>query len=106
MINFSRNEIILHFHDDFQPMHQLTAFQFIKINDGDAKLGGAVPRGGSADFGCDNDGFCAFSAEAITQDRKFVQCLCLDIAGLAADKQRNNTASSHNVDLIQNAAVT
>ena len=87
-------------------MHELTGFQFFQINNGDSKLGSAMTGGGIAGFGRDDDRFGALAAETIPQDGKFIERLGLDVAGLAAEEQRDDPAGGHDVDLVQNAAVS
>ena len=69
-------------HDDLQPVDDLTGFQFLQINDGDAQLGGPVAGGGVADLRGDDGRLGAFTAEAVPEDGQLVQGLRLDVAGL------------------------
>ena len=58
-----------------------------------------------AGLGRDDDRLGAFAAEAVAQDGKLVERLGADVAGLAAEKERDHTARRHHVDLVGNAAV-
>ena len=80
----SRRSGSFRLHDDLQPVDDLTGFQFLQINDGDAQLGGPVAGGGVADLRGDDGRLGAFTAEAVPEDGQLVQGLRLDVAGLAA----------------------
>ena len=78
----------------------------IKVDDSDPKLSGTVPGGYITGFRADDRSFRALASESIPKDRKFIERLGLDIAGLAAEKQRDDTTCGHDIDLIGNAAVS
>ena len=80
----SRRSGSFRLHNDLQPVDQLTGFQFLQINDGDAQLGGPVAGGGVADLRGDDGRLGALTAEAVPEDGQLVQGLRLDVAGLAA----------------------
>ena len=65
-----------------------------------------MPGGCITGFRADDRSFRALASESIPKDRKFIEGLGLDIAGLAAEKQRDDTAYGHDIDLIGNAAVS
>lgn len=54
-------------HDDLQPVDDLTGFQFLQINDGDAQLGGPVTGGGVADLRGDDGRLGTLAAEAVPE---------------------------------------
>ena len=64
----SRRSGSFRLHDDLQPVDQLTGFQFLQINDGDAQLGGPVTGGGVADLRGDDGCLGTLAAEAVPED--------------------------------------
>lgn len=79
----------------------LAVLEVLKADDLDAELRGAVAGYVSAELRGHYRRLCRFAAEAVAQDRKLVESLGADVAGLAAYEHGDDALHCHDVDLVR-----